>query len=349
MRWPWQPTLETRADSSYTDALIAAITANAGGQSTATASATGALEACAGLVGRAFATAQVATDSTSALAALTPGCLALIGRSLIRRGEIVFYVDTSRGMIDLLPCQSHDVDGGPIPDSWEYRCTVSGPERTWTYVHTPATSVAHFVYAVDPETPWRGIGPLQAARLAGRLAAETSAALADESSGPRGHLLGIPVDGQDPTVAQLRADLRTMAGKVALLETGDWGGAAGGGAVTLRPERLGASPGGPLVDLMTTASREVYACCGVNAALFESAPGVAMREAYREFLFNSISPLGKMVSAELSAKLNTPITLDWEELRAADIAGRARAFGVMVGNGMDLERAAALSGLLAAE
>ena len=197
MRWPWQdaPT-ETRADSSYTDALIAAITANAGGSVTAFPSAVGALEAAAGLISRAFASAEVDAESTAALRALTPDCLALIGRALIRRGEVVFYIDTSRGMIDLLPCQSHDVDGGPLPDSWRYRCTVSGPERTYTYERTPATGVVHLTYARDPETPWRGIGPLQAAQLTGRLAAETTAALADESSGPRGHLLGIPVDGR---------------------------------------------------------------------------------------------------------------------------------------------------------
>ena len=58
MRFPWQPKLETRADSSYTDALIAAITANASGQTTAFASAVGALEAASGLVGRAFASAS---------------------------------------------------------------------------------------------------------------------------------------------------------------------------------------------------------------------------------------------------------------------------------------------------
>ena len=56
-----------------------------------------------------------------------------------------------------------------------------------------------------------------------------------------------------------------------------------------------------------------------------------------------------MVAAELSAKLDTDITLDFAELQAADIAGRARAFSSMVQSGMALDRAAALSGLLAAE
>ena len=45
-------------------------------------------------------------------------------------------------------------------------------------------------------------------------------------------------------------------------------------------------------------------------------------------------------------KLEEPITLDWMELRAGDIAGRARAFQSMVGGGMDVAKAAAAAGLM---
>ena len=350
MKWPWQSNLETRADSSYTDALVAAITANAKGQTTAFPSAVGALEAAAGLVGRAFASAVVETESSAVMQSLTPGCLALIGRSLIRRGEIVFYIDTSMGMIDLLPCQSHDVDGAPNPATWLYRCTVSGPDMTHTYERTAAAGVVHITYSVDTETPWRGRGPLQSAQLTGRLAAEVLAALADESSGPRGHLLGIPVDGNDPTVTNLRQDLRNLAGKIALIETGVWGGAPGGGQFMLKPERLGPEPTAALVELFKISREDVLSACGINPSLVMDAQGTAQREAYRQFLFGTVAPLGRMVAAELSEKLGAPIKLDWEELRASDIAGRARAFGTMVSTGgMDVDRAAALSGLLSAE
>ena len=50
--------LETRS-SSYTDALVTAIVDRAGGKTLAVATATGALEACSGLVGRSFAIAEV--------------------------------------------------------------------------------------------------------------------------------------------------------------------------------------------------------------------------------------------------------------------------------------------------
>ena len=108
--------------------------------------------------------------------ALDPSCLALIGRALIRRGEVVFLIRTEGGALRLLPCASHDIDGGPDPASWEYRCTVGGPERTLTFDHVPAEGVVHLAYARDPERPWRGYGPLQVAQLAGRLSAETVAA-----------------------------------------------------------------------------------------------------------------------------------------------------------------------------
>ena len=85
MRWPWNRT-EERADSSYTDALVAAITANAGGQSTAFPTATAALESAAGIVGRAFASAEVEAPDAF-MEALSPACMSMIGRALIRRGE----------------------------------------------------------------------------------------------------------------------------------------------------------------------------------------------------------------------------------------------------------------------
>ena len=45
-------------------------------------------------------------------------------------------------------------------------------------------------------------------------------------------------------------------------------------------------------------------------------------------------------------KLDAPdLVLVWDELRASDLAGRARAFQSMIGGGMDVAKAAALAGL----
>ena len=169
--WPFGNKLETR-DDSYTDVLIAALVSRAQGKSLAVPSATAALEACAGLTGRGFAAAEV-TGPDSLTRALTPGCLELVGRSLIRRGEVVFLIDTQAGKLRLIPAETHDVEGGPFPEEWEYRVTLGGPSRSAIHEFVPAQSVLHFRHAVDPSTPWRGNSPIAGAHLAGKLSAET--------------------------------------------------------------------------------------------------------------------------------------------------------------------------------
>ena len=342
--WPFGNKLETR-DDSYSDVLIAALVSRAQGKSLAVPSATSALEACAGTVGRGFAAAEV-TGPDSLTQALTPSIMEMIGRSLIRTGEIVFLIDTTSGRLRLVPAETHDVTGGPFPEEWEYRLTLGGPSRTHTYDYVPAQSVLHFRYACDASTPWRGNGPVQVANLAGRLSAQTVNALADESSGPVGRLLGIPVDGADATVEGLKADIKNAAGRVALLETGDWGNAGGDAKVDLKAERFGAEPPASLVDLVDVSSREIYAACGFNAALWGGSQAASVREAWRLALFGVLSPLGRLVQAELQDKLEDSVTLSWQELRASDLSGRARAFQSMVGAGMEVERAAGLAGLM---
>ena len=348
MRWPWQAA-ETRADSSYTDALVAAITANAGGQNTAFPTATAALEACAGFVGRAFAAAEVEAPAHATMA-LDPSCLSLIGRALIRRGELVFLIRVDGGQVKLLPAESHDVDGGPDPATWTYRVTVGGPDRTYTYDRLPAEGVVHLTYGRDPERPWRGYGPLQVAQLAGRLSSETVAALADESSGPRGSFMPLPVDGKDPTTGGMKSDIRTAKGSMLTVEAGDWDNPGDGRMAKWEQKRFGSSPPVALVQLLERSTHEVMAACGLSPALFDvRGDGTSMREGYRQALHSVIAPLGRMVESELARKLDGEVKLTWTELRAADIAGRARAFQSLVGAGMDLTAAAAASGILTPE
>ena len=251
--WPFSN--ETR-DDAYTDTLVSLLVSRAQGRTLAVPAAIGALEACAGVVGRGFASAEVEGRGV-VVDALTPSVMELVGRSLIRAGEVVFLVDTTGGRLQILPCETWDVEGGPFPDSWEYRLTLGGPSRTLTYDFMPASSVLHFRYACDAAKPWRGNSPLAVAALAGRLSAETVNQLADEASGPVGSLLGIPKDGDDETVDALKADIANAKGRVALLESGDWDN-TGGGTVDLATKRFGAEPPESLVKLLETSSREVW-------------------------------------------------------------------------------------------
>ena len=63
-------------------------------------------------------------------------------------------------------------------------------------------------------------------------------------------------------------------------------------------------------------------------------------------MFGVLSPLGRLVESELQEKLEDTVTLSWQELRASDLSGRARAFQSMVGGGMALADAVAVAGLM---
>ena len=336
----------TETRSSATDALLAALLARASGNTPATVTATGALEAAAGLYGRAFAGAQVSGPSTFA-AVLRPSVLRTIGRELIRRGEAVFAIGVSEGSgLTLTPAGTWNVEGSA--DAWRYRVDLNGPSRTQT-LYLAAASVLHFRYAVDPARPWAGLGPIQFAAIAGRLNAEADDTLASEVGGPMANLIPIPVDGADPTVVGLRADIAKARGKALTVEstTQDWATSGGQRSATRldwRAERLGASPPAALVELRSNAEKSVLAACGVPVELAEAGDGTGQREAWRRFLFGSVAPLAKIVTEELAAKLSPEIGMDFEELRASDLAGRARAYKQLTEAGMDAGAAARIAG-----
>ena len=66
-------------------------------------------------------------------------------------------------------------------------------------------------------------------------------------------------------------------------------------------------------------------------------------------LHATIDPLGKLVAEELTEKFEFPVNLNFDNLMASDISGRARAFQSMVGGRMDVTKAAELSGLMTEE
>ena len=309
MKFPWNRKFETRAGSTFTDAVVAALTARAEGDVLVTATATGALEACAGVVGRGFSNAEVGARPVVAQA-LTPDVLEMIGRALIRRGEILLHIDTTGDRLMLLPATSYNILGGPNPATWRYDLMLTGPSGTMDYTGVGADSVVHIKYAVDPVQPWRGCAPMEVARLSGRLSAETLNALADESSTPVGQLMGLPTDGDDPTVTALKADMAKARGRIAYLESGDWGN-VGQAFVDLAPKRFGPAPTEHEVELLKVASAEVYSSCGFNPSLFVSGDSASLRESWRLAIFGVLAPLAAKAEAELTAKLETDVTLSF--------------------------------------
>lgn len=58
----------------------------------------------------------------------------------------------------------------------------------------------------------------------------------------------------------------------------------------------------------------------------------------------TVVPLARILEVEATRVLERPVVLQHHELAAADVAGRARAVGTLVENGVDRERALTLVG-----
>ena len=362
MRWPWtretstesteNPARERRENSPFTDAVIRGILNAVADTQPGDTGALGALETAAGMYARAFASASV-TPLTPATEAVTPAILALIGRELIRKGELVFAIKMTLGGLRLIPAGTWDVRGGWLEDDWDYRVDLFGASEHSTEL-LPAQGVAHVRYAVDPATPWIGLSPLRWARLTGQLAANVETRLGEETSAPAGQLMPVPQDGgdgeDDDPLADLKADLRKLKGNIALVETTAAGWGEGRGSAPQadwQPRRMGANPPESINSLYGAAGREVLNVCGVPVSLAMDADGTGQREAWRRFVMGSVEPLAQIVGEELGRKLDTPnLAFDFSGLWAHDLAGRAAAFQKLVAAGMDTQEAARVSGIM---
>ena len=157
-----------------------------------------------------------------------------------------------------------------------------------------------------------------------------------------------------PRSQALKGDIGNLKGKVALVERlADWasgGGQTSGGASEWAPRRIGAAPPPGVVQVAERAYLEVLGACGVPPSLFAaSGDGTAQRESFRRLLHSTVQPLAKIVSEELSNKLDGAITLSFDSIFAADLSGRARAFQSLVNGGMSVEKSASLAGLMESE
>ena len=344
MKWPWQTTEKRAASLTYRDAIIALTQERAEAAASAQSGATAALEMCAGTVGRGFASAEV-TGRAIVANALTPDCLQIIGRSMVRNGGSCWYINIGDMGIRLMPAHEYDVTGGPDPLTWEYRLTLAGPTSTEIMNHVPADMVCHFRYASDPYQPWLGLSALDVAYLSGKLSAELVQALGYEAGGSVARLMPVANDADSPANEKLRANIKAAKGRVALFTAGDLDNVGSGVKVDGQSHRLGAEPPASLVALYEAASREVMACNGFNPALFTAGDAASLRESWRLGLFGVISPLGKLVEAEIRGKMDPSIKLQWGELRASDLQTRSRAVKQLADAGIPTEAALTVAGI----
>lgn len=357
MRWPWQKREpeERSTAQGYTASLTAAFEGAAVAGTEIAPLATAALEAAAGLYSRCLAAAVVRADPIIERA-LTPPVLALIARNLIRRGEDFHLIRVRNGRLELRPqgfTYAHGNSADPL--AWTYQTTEYGPTES-LHRWVPAASMLHSRFSVSSARPWLGVPPWSWASSTGAAIAALERMVANEAKAPHGHLLGVPEapalsdDDETGPLDGFRNDLAAAKGRTLVMErASDWkqsdpSGTARGGIehVTYGLDRNLMDP------LRTGVGRDVLAACGVPPTLFvANSDGTAQREAFRRFMHGSLRPLARLMESELRLKLDAPaLELDLSELHAADVAGRARAFGQLVQAGVHPQDAAANTGVV---
>lgn len=337
MNWPWsKPAPETR---NYADALLAHLY-EAAGQSSLPASSGSAARLGAGWIGRTLSTVNLSPAAGSI--PFFPVDLAAVGRDLVESGQSVWLLK-GRRWLQCSPIAEVSIAAG-LPESWLYNMKLAGSDRTLRAI---GLDVLHIRWSHEATRPGVGVGPLE--NKAARIAANLEAVLLGESSGASGYLMGLP-PGSDPFLAKIKSRIESMRGKLLALENTFKPSPMSPEqdakfSIFQKPVRFGFDPPETVLKTWQQASAYVLESCGLPSQLMMKSEGLASRELLRRVRATLLEPLMQTVLAEL-AKTGNPHKSEFSGDLATDLATRARSFQALVKSGLDVSKAAALSGLI---
>ena len=277
-------------------------------------------EACAGLWERALASATT-EPMTLPMQGINSMVLALAGRGLSARGEAVFLIMVDGDEVSLAPAGTWDINGDADPATWRYRVDLTGPSGTTSGTY-PHDAVVHFRINADPRTPWRGKSPLKRAEATAKLAEAIEKSLTSEALLPVGRIA--PYGGTPKQIAAYASNL--VKGGITAWSASQTIPHGQEPASRFSPQAYGPAPDQVMDALRTKTGFDICAAFGIPPALFESrGDGSGQREAWRRFWAGTISPIGKILEAEIKIKLDPDAVVSFEALRASDEDGRSRA------------------------
>ena len=333
--WPFKrkPEIETRAASPSVSAdYLSSRRAGLMGDSGVSLSAT--IATIAQTWSRAFAALDFDPDPNP----LTADVLAAIGLDLCMRGESCWHIrlEGSELKLDRVAFWT-EVPGG-------YNLHIARPLATEVVRALPGEVLVLTINST-PEQPWRGRSPMALMGGSPQLMAEVEAAMAGAMDWVGKGLLPFP-----DTVAeeQQNAAIRGLKGGgrlAAIKSKADFATSTGQsrGAEFRRVELTPDLESADLNPLTDALHNRLLAAAGIPPTLYSANGNAgAMREGMRMLTLLTIIPIARSLLPELG-KIGLA-SVSSKSMLSADVAGRARAVGTLVGAGMDIEKALALVG-----
>ena len=264
--------------------------------------------------------------------------LAQIGQDLLMRGESCFHIRLTDGDLDLVPVAYWDELG-----NGRYHLHIARVNTTET-VRALESEVLKLVINPHPAQPWRGRSPFQLMGLSPLLLAEIEQAVSG----------AMPMAGKGflPMPASIAKEEKDKAlsglqnGSLAVVTSkADFAHQTGGERSEFR--RVELTPDLSKLDankFTDDLHMRILTGCGIPPALLTAQGNAgAMREAYRLFALQTVKPLTRQILPELTRKLGVK-ALNLDGMLSADVAGRARAVGILTSAGVELDKAMKLTG-----
>ena len=101
-----------------------------------------------------------------------------------------------------------------------------------------------------------------------------------------------------------------------------------------------------MVALREQVAGDILSACGVVPELVQAGPGTNAREVTRRWRVLHLEAVGDRLVEELSAKLERPVSIDWNQIETPDsMHQRARTVDLLVDAGIPVAEARTVAGL----
>ncbi len=265
--------------------------------------------------------------------------LAAVGLDLCLRGESCWHVRVDGSDLRLVRVAFWDhVAPG------RFHLHIAHPHETET-IRALAGEVVLLTINSPANAPWQGRSPFAMMGGSPRLMAEVESAVSGAMDWVGRGLLPFPDTVPEEQQSAALRGLKGGGNLAAIRSKADFATSTGNNRAN-EFRRVELTPDLEQAELPATVEAlhvRLLAAAGIPPALLTpSGNAGAMREAYRLFCLQTVEPLARTLLPEL-AKVGVS-SLTTGSMMSADVAGRARAVGTLVGAGMSLEKALALVG-----